>query len=194
MQDLLDSIDTSTLTDTGLELGINVLLAIAILIIGMWIAKRVDKIICALSKGSQHLDETLFKFLGSLARYVILAFVIVAVLNRFGFKPGIGGGIVLGDLFGINRGHIMRHEGHLPLTTVEHIWREIISAFTAMQAPYAIVAGPAEDSMAMRDAVVRCSAGRVVKKLVGCMADNAVGRSQVVGGVVAVEPRVEVGN
>ena len=38
MQDLIDSIDTSTLTDTGLELGINVLLAIAILIIGMWIA------------------------------------------------------------------------------------------------------------------------------------------------------------
>jgi len=86
MQDLIDSIDTSTLTDTGLELGTNVLLAIAILIIGMWIAKRVDIMICALSKGSQHLDETLFKFLGSLARYVILAFVMIAVLNRFGVE------------------------------------------------------------------------------------------------------------
>ena len=51
------------------------------------------------------------------------------------------------------RRFVMRHEGHLPLTTVEHIWREIISAFTAMQAPYSIIAGPAEDSMAMRDAV-----------------------------------------
>ena len=86
MQEFLDSIDTSTLTDTGLELGINVLLAIAILIVGMWFAKRVDKMICALSKGSQHLDETLFKFLGSLARYVILAFVMIAVLNRFGVE------------------------------------------------------------------------------------------------------------
>ena len=51
------------------------------------------------------------------------------------------------------RRFVMRHEGHLPLTTVEHIWREIISAFTAMQAPYSIIAGPAEDPMAMRDAV-----------------------------------------
>ena len=86
MQDLFDSIDTSTLTDTGLELGINVLLAFAILIIGLWIARRVDNMVCALSRGSQHLDETLFKFLGSLARYIILAFVLIAVLNRFGVE------------------------------------------------------------------------------------------------------------
>jgi chorismate mutase len=51
------------------------------------------------------------------------------------------------------RRFVMRHEGHLPLTTVEHIWREIISTFTAMQAPYAIVAGPAADRQAMRDVV-----------------------------------------
>lgn len=86
MQDFIDSIDITTLTNTGLDLGINVLLAILILIIGMWIAKRVDNMICALSKGSQHVDDTLFNFLGSLARYIILAFVIVAVLNRFGVE------------------------------------------------------------------------------------------------------------
>jgi chorismate mutase len=51
------------------------------------------------------------------------------------------------------RRFVMRHEGHLPLTTVEHIWREIISTFTAMQAPYSIVAGPAADLQAMRDVV-----------------------------------------
>jgi len=86
MQDMLASIDTSTLAETGLELGINVLLAILILIVGLWIAKRVDLMIYALSKGNQHLDDTLFKFLGSLARYVILAFVLIAVLNRFGVE------------------------------------------------------------------------------------------------------------
>ena len=86
MQDYLDSIDTSALADTGLELGINVLLAIVILIVGIWIAKRVDRFICALSKSSKHLDETLCKFFGSLARYVILAFVAIAVLNRFGVE------------------------------------------------------------------------------------------------------------
>jgi len=86
MQELIDSIDMSTLTDTGLEIGINVILAFAILIVGMWIAKRVDNMVCALSRDSQHLDETLFKFLGSLARYIILAFVFIAVLNRFGVQ------------------------------------------------------------------------------------------------------------
>lgn len=86
MKDFLDSIDTSTLADTGLDLGINVVLAIVILIIGIWIARRVDNTICRLSKNRQHLDETLFEFLGSLARYVILAFVLLAILNRFGVE------------------------------------------------------------------------------------------------------------
>ncbi len=51
------------------------------------------------------------------------------------------------------RRFVMRHEGGLPLTTVEHIWREIISTFTAMQAPFSIIAGPASDPQAMRDIV-----------------------------------------
>lgn len=48
---------------------------------------------------------------------------------------------------------VERHEGGLPLATVEHIWREIITTFTAMQAPFGVVAGPAADALAMRDAV-----------------------------------------
>ena len=41
-----------------------------------------------------------------------------------------------------------RHSGKLPLTSVEHLWREIISTFTALQAPYDVAvslgAGPVE--------------------------------------------------
>ncbi len=48
---------------------------------------------------------------------------------------------------------VMRHEGRLPLTTVEHIWREIITVFTAMQAPFSVVAGPADDPLLLRDMV-----------------------------------------
>jgi chorismate mutase len=48
---------------------------------------------------------------------------------------------------------VLRHEGELPLVTVEHIWREIITTFTAMQAPFGVVAGPAEDPLALRDAI-----------------------------------------
>jgi chorismate mutase-like protein len=47
----------------------------------------------------------------------------------------------------------MRHEGALPLVTVEHIWREIITTFTAMQAPFGVVIGPAKDALGMRDLV-----------------------------------------
>ncbi len=47
----------------------------------------------------------------------------------------------------------MRHAGALPLATVEHIWREIITTFTAMQAPFSVIAGPAKDALAMRDLV-----------------------------------------
>ncbi len=32
-----------------------------------------------------------------------------------------------------------RHEGHLPLTAMERLWREIISTFTALQAPFEVV-------------------------------------------------------
>ena len=48
---------------------------------------------------------------------------------------------------------VMRHAGELPLATVEHIWREIITVFTAMQAPFGVIAGPAGDALAMRDLI-----------------------------------------
>jgi chorismate mutase-like protein len=46
---------------------------------------------------------------------------------------------------------VARHSGALPLFAVEHIWREIISTFTHMQAPYALVVDGAADAAAMRD-------------------------------------------
>ena len=48
---------------------------------------------------------------------------------------------------------VRRHEGRLPLSTVEHIWREIITVFTAMQAPFSVVAGPSDDPAAHRDII-----------------------------------------
>ncbi|MER0238128.1 chorismate mutase [Fulvimarina sp. MAC8] len=33
---------------------------------------------------------------------------------------------------------VSRHEGHLPIATIEHFWREIISTFTHLQAPYEV--------------------------------------------------------
>ena len=72
--------------ETLIPLGIEVLIALAILIIGLWIAKKVKNLIIKLGEKSPHLDETLFKFFGSIARYVIMAFVFIAVLGRFGVE------------------------------------------------------------------------------------------------------------
>ncbi len=43
-----------------------------------------------------------------------------------------------------------RHAGRLPLSTVEHIWREIIGTFTQLQAPYRVLSARADDPR-MRD-------------------------------------------
>lgn len=69
-----------------IAMGIQLLIAIAIFIIGSFVAKKVKNGITKLAKKSPHLDETLFNFLGSIARWVIMAFVILAILNRFGIE------------------------------------------------------------------------------------------------------------
>ncbi|TLP46818.1 MULTISPECIES: chorismate mutase [Cohaesibacter] len=38
-----------------------------------------------------------------------------------------------------------RHRGILPITAVEHLWREIIATFTHMQAPFEVVVEPGSD-------------------------------------------------
>ena len=44
-----------------------------------------------------------------------------------------------------------RHEGVLPLATVEHIWREIISTFTRVQASFDVAFDGSVDAAEMRD-------------------------------------------
>jgi len=64
----------------------NVLLAALIILIGLVIANRVAKLVYKLGEKYDKLDDTLFRFLGSAAKYTILAFVAIAVLNRFGVQ------------------------------------------------------------------------------------------------------------
>ena len=73
-------------TETGLGLAMNVLMAIVILIIGLWVAKRVSNGIIKLASKYEHLDDTLFRFLASIAKFMILAIVGMAVLGRFGVE------------------------------------------------------------------------------------------------------------
>lgn len=86
MSEMLATLDINQYLPGIITWGTNILLAILILLIGLWISGRVQKWIVNISQQYKHLDDTLFRFLGSIARYIILAFVVIAVLNRFGVQ------------------------------------------------------------------------------------------------------------
>lgn len=86
MPELIENVDINQYLPAAISWATNILLAIVILLVGIWLAGRVYKMICAIGKKYEHLDDTLFRFFGSMARYAILAFVAIAVLNRFGVQ------------------------------------------------------------------------------------------------------------
>lgn len=76
--------------DTLIELttiyGMRVIGAIFILIIGWFIAGRVSKYVERMFGRMKRIDPTLSQFFSSIARYAVLAFTIIAVLNQFGVQ------------------------------------------------------------------------------------------------------------
>ena len=86
MTEFLENLDLTEYLPGAVAWATNILLAALILIIGFWIAGRVYKAVHAIGKKYEKLDDTLFRFFGSIARYVILAFVFIAVLGRFGVE------------------------------------------------------------------------------------------------------------
>lgn len=86
MQEFLNKLDLNQYLPEAIAWATNILLAIVILLIGFWFAGRVYKAIQAIGKKYDRLDDTLFRFFGSIARYIVLAFVFIAVLNRFGVE------------------------------------------------------------------------------------------------------------
>lgn len=86
MSELIEQLDVNQYFPMALSWATNILLAIIILLLGLWLASSANKLVIGLSKKHNQLDDTLFRFLGSVVRYIILAFVIIAVLNRFGVQ------------------------------------------------------------------------------------------------------------
>lgn len=68
------------------QLGLNVVIAAVILIGAFWVSGFTKKQIVKLGLKYEELDDTLFLFLASLAKYAILAIAIVFVLSRFGIQ------------------------------------------------------------------------------------------------------------
>ena len=86
MQELIDTMDLNQYLPEIIAGATNVLFAIVILLIGLFIAGKASDIINTAGEKYDNLDNTLFRFLGSVAKYIILAFVVIAILNRFGVQ------------------------------------------------------------------------------------------------------------
>lgn len=81
----LDEEQISHITTLVADFGINILSALVILLIGLWVAKRVGRII-EKSANKVGADGTLGVFLGTLARWGFAAFVIIAALSQVGIQ------------------------------------------------------------------------------------------------------------
>lgn len=79
------SLDTliHTLTAMGTEFGLKALGAVTVLVLGIWIARRLRKMLRAYL-GATRIDPTLVPFISSLVYWGMVAFVIIAVLGVFG--------------------------------------------------------------------------------------------------------------
>lgn len=74
------------LIDKGMVLGLDALAALVIFIIGLWIAGTVRGAVKKVVFKSDKLDDTLGAFFASLAYYLIMAVVVIAVLGKFGVQ------------------------------------------------------------------------------------------------------------
>ncbi|MEM7270585.1 MAG: mechanosensitive ion channel domain-containing protein [Pseudomonadota bacterium] len=69
-----------------LENLVNVVFAGGILIAGVLLSGWVKKLVVDQAYKYENLDDTLFVFVGSLARYAVIVFTIIIVLARFGVE------------------------------------------------------------------------------------------------------------
>ena len=74
------------ITTIGLQMVMNVGMAALILIIGFMIAGAVGRTIRSIPNRNPKLDPTIASFFASIAKYGVLAVVIIAVLTRFGVE------------------------------------------------------------------------------------------------------------
>jgi len=82
----IDWAETWTLIQTtGVDLGINLVTALVIFFVGKWIVGMVIKgLMKAMQKGD--LDITLRRFIGNLARTLLMLFVVIAAINALGVQ------------------------------------------------------------------------------------------------------------
>ncbi|MDY8109759.1 chorismate mutase [Fulvimarina sp. 2208YS6-2-32] len=81
-----------------------------------------------------------------------------------------------------------RHQGHLPIATIEHFWREIISTFTHLQAPYEVVTCPFEGDLVASVETARFYFGFTVPVTLADATQDVVARIEEGGDRLGVLP------
>ena len=81
-----DAAARDALISDALDMGLSVLGAIAILVVGLWLSGAVKNRLAALLGKSQKMDETVTLFLASLAKYGVIIVTVIALLDQFGVK------------------------------------------------------------------------------------------------------------
>ncbi|MFO8149754.1 MAG: mechanosensitive ion channel, partial [Trueperaceae bacterium] len=72
--------------DQLVDLGLNVVGAVAILAVGWLVAGWVESMVRSSTKRNQHLDAALVSVLARVARWGVLVFTLIVVLDRFGVQ------------------------------------------------------------------------------------------------------------
>ncbi len=81
-----DSEQFDVLISNAMDLGLSVLGAILILVVGFKIAGFAERRFLALLQKSKKMDQTVAKFLASMVKYAVVIITIIAVLGQFGIE------------------------------------------------------------------------------------------------------------
>ena len=66
--------------------GWSLLGALLILIFGFWLSKKAQNLLMKGLRKTKRIDETIVRFVGSLARYLVIIITVLAVLDQFGVE------------------------------------------------------------------------------------------------------------
>src|SRR6516225_4001159 len=78
--------DVSSLLPLIVGNTLNALAAILILLIGLWLSGRADRLVVRMLHRTPHVDPMLQSFFGSISRYLVLTVTVLAVLSEFGIQ------------------------------------------------------------------------------------------------------------
>jgi len=83
MEQLKTWIAEGNLVDLLTQIGLNLLFAFFIWVFGLWLARRVQKVLEKLLR-KRDVDDVLVDFLGTIARFAVIVVAIVAALDKLG--------------------------------------------------------------------------------------------------------------